>query len=372
MPTNTSPKPGLTARIYGNRKKWSRLIIGVDYYNYGFDQQFYDTPIPTSELDEVMMGAGMYDEVFISVDDTIDEKQEKPAQWTLKTIMDANFNNNLEAGSINGSGHKVTKLQCYRREYLSTDTSWQLVANFDYDSHYNLYTVIDRFIENEKTYEYSIVPLANDIMGDILIGPPVKSEFSGVFISDIDTNFAMNVDLSYSDLTYNTSMSQAVPLNGQFPIVSFGNANYRTGSISFLPLTPQQEFGYESKIDAHAELLNRNNVINFLNNGKAKVIRRDDGDILVVATSNVKTAPKAEGLESISNVTFDFVEIGKLDYNTMEKGGLISSAGKSVYTYDDDGNIVWNQEGVAEDGSKAGIERYRNSFTPVPIKRGVS
>lgn len=348
------------------------MIIGVDYFNYGFDQQYYDTAIPTSELDELMMGAGMYDELFVSVDDTIDEKQEKPAQWTLKTIMDAEFNNSLEAGSINGSGHVVTKIQCYRREYRSTDTEWQLVAQFDYDDHYNLYTVIDRFIENNKTYEYCIVPLAKEIMGDVLIGPPVHSKYSGTYISDIDTNYSMNVDFKFSDLTYNGNMSKSVPLNGQFPIVSFGNANYRTGSITFLPLTPQQEFGYSSEINAHDEFINRQNVINFLNNGKAKVIRREDGDIIVVATNNVRTTAKAEGLDAISNVTFDFVEIGALDYNTMDKSGLISSAGKAVYTYDDDGNIVWNQEYQAEDGSKGALERYRNSFTPVPIRRAVS
>ena len=55
----------------------------------------------------------------------------------------------------------------------------------------------------------------------------------------------------------------------------------------------------------------------------------------------------------------------------MDKSGLISSAGKAIYTYDDDGNIVWNQETQAEDGSKSALERYRNSFTPYPIRRAV-
>lgn len=344
------------------------MIIGVDYYGYGFDQQYYDTPIPTSELDEVTMGGGMYDEFFLSVDTEIDESPTKPKDWQLKTLMDATFNNSLEAGSIKNAGHIITGLQCYRREYRNTNNEWQLVAQFDYDSKYNLYTVIDRFIENNKTYEYSIVPLSHEIMGDILIGKPITSEFSGTYISDIDNNFSMNLDFSFADLTYNTNMSKSVPLNGQYPIVTFGNANYRTGSATFLPLTPQQEFGYSSEIDEHQEFLNRTNVINFLNNGQAKVIRRDDGDTFVVATTNVRTSPKAIGLEAISTVTFDFVEIGALDYNTMEKSGLISSAGKSVYTYDDNGNIVWNQEQEVLDGSIMSRRRYRNSFAEAGVK----
>lgn len=345
------------------------MIIGVDYFDYGFDQQYYDTPIPTSELDEVEMGAGMYDEVYVSLDTEQSKEQEKPSTWNLKTIMDAEFNNNLEAGSIDGSSHIVTNIQCYRREYANANDDWKLISQFEYDNNYNVYTVIDRFIENNKTYEYAIVPLAKQIMGETLIGPPIKADFDGTFISDIDTNIPMNVDFKFSDLTYNTNMSKSVPLNGQFPIVSFGNANYRTGSITFLPLTPQQEFGYSSEINKLDEFRNRQSVIDFLDNGRAKVIRRDDGDVMVVATTNVRTSAKAEGLDAISTVTFDFVEIGGLDYNTMDKSGLISSAGKSVYTYDEDGNIVWNQETQAKDGSAKGERRYRNSFETMNDRR---
>ena len=37
----------------------------MDYYGYGFDSQYYDTPLPTAELDEVIIGAGMYDEMYV-------------------------------------------------------------------------------------------------------------------------------------------------------------------------------------------------------------------------------------------------------------------------------------------------------------------
>ena len=337
------------------------MIIGVDYYGYGFDQQYYDTPIPTSELDEVTLGAGLYDELFISVDTTIDDSQTKPSQWTLKTIMDAEFNNGLEAGSINGKNHLVTQIQCYRREYMQQNSEWQLVAQFDYDDRYNIYTVIDRFIENNKTYEYCVVPLAKEIQGDKLLGAPIQAEFNGMFISDLESNYSININFSFSDLTYNTNMNTSVPLNGEFPIVSYGNANYRTGSASFLPLTPQQEFGYTSQINAYDEFKNRKNVIDFLNNGKAKVIRREDGDVMVVATNNVKTTAISESLDSISTVTFDFTEIGKLDYNTMEKAGLIADAGKSLYTYDEYGNIRFTQE-PDDSGAETDLERERQTY----------
>lgn len=338
------------------------LIIGLDFFGYGFDQQYFNTALPTSELDEVTIGAGMYDELFVSVDETMQADQNIPDDWTLMTVMDADFNNSLEAGSIDGDGRVVTDIQCYRREYASTNNAWQLVAQFPYDSNYNLYTVVDRFIENHKTYEYCVIPLSHEIMGEMLINKePVTSEFEGMFISDIDANYSMNIDFQFADLTYNTNMATSVPLNGKYPIISFGNAEYRTGSATFLPLTPQQEFGYSSEINAHDEFVNRQNIIKFLNNGKAKVIRREDGDVIVCATTNVKTTAKSEALDAISTVTFDFTEIGGLDYNTMEKAGLIASAGKSVYTYDDEGGIKWNSE-YNNDGAR---RRYENSFDQV-------
>lgn len=327
------------------------MIIGVSIYNLGFDGLFYDTGIPTSELDEVTMGAGMYDELYVTVDDETDSEQTKPDLWNLKTIMDANFNNTLEAGSINGGGHHVIKVQVYRREYENPASDWLLISQFNYDPKYNLYTVVDRFIENYKKYEYAIVPLSKDVMGEMLISKPIKAKFKGTFISDVQDNYSMLINLQFSDLTYNNNMSKSVPLNGKYPIVTYGNANYRTGSVKFLPLTPEQEFGYASEIDAHAEFANRQKIINFLSNGQAKVIRRDDGDVIVVATNNVRTEPISESLDELSNVTFDFTEIGGLDYDTLEKGGLISNAGKSVYTYDDAGNIVWNSERI-NDGAR--------------------
>lgn len=322
------------------------MIIGVDYYGNGFDQQYYDTALPTNELDEITIGAGMYDELFISVDPKMENDKKVPEQWHEYTIMDADFNSDLEAGSIDGKGHIVTQIEFYRREHAVTDSEWQLVAQFPYDENYNLYTVVDRFVENHKTYEYAVVPLAKETMGKMLYSNAIGSEFTGTFISNLDANYPMNLEFEFSDLTYNTNMAQVVPLNGQFPIVSFGNANYRTGSITFLPITPQQEYGYTSEINEHNEFTLRKDIINFLQDGKAKVIRRDDGDVIVCVTSNVVTTPLADGLDHISTITFDFVEIGELDYNTMDKSGLIASAGKSVYTYGDEyaGDIDYNSE----------------------------
>lgn len=334
------------------------MIIGVDCFGYGWSGTFYDTPIPTAEIDEVRINEGLYDELFVTVDTKIGDKPERPDKWYIKTIMDAKFNNSIEAGTIDGGEHIVDNIQVFRREYRSVDTNWQLVAQFPYEQKYNMYTIIDRFIENGKTYEYAIVPLAKDIMGDVTISEPIYSEFNGTYISDLDSNYEMNLDFKFGDMTHNKNSAVTVPLNSEFPIVTFGSQNYRSGNITFLPLTKAQELGMRNKVDAKEELANRKRIVEFLNNGNPKVIRRDDGDVLVVATNDIKETPKSESVDAISNLTFNFTEIGKLDYDTMDKAGLIAGAGKSIYTFDEFGEVVWDNERVNEDARRS----YRNSF----------
>lgn len=336
------------------------MIIGVTFYGSSFAGNVYDTAIPTSEIDEVTLNTGMYDELYVTVDTSITKEDVKPTGWAIKNIMNAKFNNSLEAGAIDGSGHTVTGIQLYRRAYM-VDNEWTLMAEFPYDPDYNVYTVVDRFIENGKSYEYAIVPIADKVIGDTTVSPPVNAKFDGTFISDIERNFKMEANLDFGEYTYNKNMNQSNPLNGSYPIVTFGNQNYRSGSVKFLPLTHEQMLGYANKIDTIAERLNREQIIGFLNNGQAKVIRNDNGDMIVCATSGVKTNQLSEKLPHLSNVSFDFVEIGTLDYETMDKAGLIAQAGRSLYTYDDFGEIVWSNQRINESARR----KYRNSFAEV-------
>lgn len=343
------------------------MIIGHTWFGQGMEGNYYDTAIPTEGIDEVWIGEGMYDELYATVDTSITKDNVLPGGWTTTTIIDAKFNNNIEAGSINVHGHVVTKIQCYRREYQSTNTEWSLVAQWDYDKNYNTYSIIDRFVENGKTYEYAIVPVADTVMGDMVRSETIKVNYQGTFISDIDHNYAMNVNFKFGDMKYNKNTSVQGTLSGQYPIATQGRQNYRTGTATFLPLTPALEFGATNEIDEHAELLNRQEVINFLNNGKVKVIRRDDGDMLVVATNDVTLAPLSDNMDLLSNVTFSFTEIGALDYETMDKSGLIAGASKTSYSYDENGDVIWD---TTDSTNADARRRYRNSFAMLANKAG--
>lgn len=336
------------------REAVSRMIIGATFFGdkRDWNSLYYDTPIPTAELDELTIYQGMYDELFITVDTETNDSPEKPTQWQIKTIMDAEFNNSIEAGSIDGKGHTITDIQIYRREYQAKNAGWDLVAQFPYVQEYNIYTVIDRFIENDKVYEYAVVPLSYQLMGDMTLSIPVESKFNETFITDLDNNYPMRYNLRMTDVTYNKNVSTALPLNAQFPIVTFGKQNYRTGGLSFRPITPRLEEGLDKTINAQSELKMRKQIINWLNDGKAKVLRREDGDMIVIAVDTITTTPISDSIEQIQDVGFNFTEIGKLDYTTKEHSGLIARAQMSVFSYDDYGNVVWSDERINEDARR--------------------
>lgn len=316
------------------------MIIGYDFFGLDFSGNIYDTAIPTSGLDELTLGAGIYDELFISVDTTIDGSDTRPKKWMLKNIMHSKFQNDLEAGTLDADGHIITSIQIYRRKYM-VDNNWLLMGEFPLDEDYNVYTLLDRLTQNDTIYEYSVVPVANDVIGEVSVSDPVKANFEGIYISDLENNVKMEYDLNLGDVDYNNNTSTINPLNGKYPIVINGNQRYRSGSINFTPLSENQITLGGTTIKPKEEADVRRHITDFLQNNSAKVIRKDDGDIFVVATSNIKSQSKNGKLVDIHEVSFDYTEIGDMNYETMSKGGLIGSAAKSKYTFDENGEIVW-------------------------------
>lgn len=321
------------------------MIIDYNYFGVGLHGNVFDTAISTAELDEVTMGAGLWDELFISVDTKIGQEMLKPKNWQLKTIMDAKFKGSLEAGSLGADGHVVTKIQLYRRDINKTN-EWLLVGMWDYDEDFNVYSFVDRLAENQANYEYAILPVADKILGDLTqTNRSVHVEYDGVFISDLQNNFKVEYDLKKDAVTHVKNYSEMQTLNGRYPIVVSGNQNYRTSSMSFLPLTDEQVNSRGTKINGRSERELRESIVNFLQKGGAKVIRNSNGDMTVAAVHSVTETPREGNLEDLSDISFNYVEIGELEYETMSKGGLIGSAGKSKYTFDEDGEIIWNNGG---------------------------
>lgn len=317
------------------------MIIGYDFFGLGVNGNVFDTAIPTSQIDELKMGAGIYDELFISVDTDIDSSNVKPTTWAIKNIMHAKFQEDLEGGTLDADGHIINRIQVYRKP-VSKAKGWLLIGQFDYSIDFNAYAFTDITAENGVTYEYAIVPVANTILGSMTTSQPVKAEYEGVFISDLKSNYKMELDLEVGAITYNRNMAVMTPLNGAHPVVTYGNQNYRSGNIKFLEVSKEQRDSGGKKIDGRKEYEVRSSIVNFLNNGVSKIIRNDNGEVMVIATSGVKSTPKKGALQNIHDLEFNFIELGELSYSTLSRAGLIGDAVAFNYSFDEDGEIIWD------------------------------
>lgn len=324
------------------------MIVGYSFFtevdpNTGYDlNNMFDTAIPTSQLTTWSFNYGVFDEAYMSLDTTKTNDGIRPDTWEIKNIAHMKFENDLEAGSLDADNHVITKIQIYRRVWGNDDNDWILVGEFPYDKDFNTYSFVDITAKSGVFYEYANVPVADNVIGEIQMSEPVKVDYKGVFISDLQHNYRLEYDFELGDVSYNRNSGIHKPLNSRFPVVTYGNQNYRTGSISFLPISQEQIDSGGKEINNTVEYEVRDKVTEFLNNGKSKVIRNDNGDITIVAINSVKSTPKDKNILDIHNVEFDYTEIGKVESGSLSTTGLVGSVTKSNYRFDENGEIYWD------------------------------
>jgi hypothetical protein len=315
------------------------VIIGYNFFGFEFGGCVWDTPVCTDMLDELQLNEGVYDEAYINLDTNIVDNTDKPTNWTLTTIMDAKFTGDLDAGSVGADGFKITHIQMLRS--IVGTYNWDAVAQFEYNEDYNVYDYVDRYVQNGAVYQYAVIPVANEVLGDKLISDPIKAEYEGIFLTDKKENRRFEYDITLGDINYNTLSSLNQPINSKFPIVVFGNSKYRSGHLSVLPLSRETIALAGNGLDKLAEQVNRQEWIDFINNGKAKVLRMDNGVLMLVVTQNAVASHK-EGdlLRDLATISFDFVEIGEVNFNNLLKNDLIPTAYLQKSTFDDNGGII--------------------------------
>ncbi len=317
------------------------MIVGYNFFGYQ-EGCVWDTPICTDMLDELEMREGVYDEVYINLDTTIPDNTAKPTFWTFTTIMNSKFTGDLDAGSIGAEGFHVTHIQLYRTVYGTN--KWEVIGQFEYNEDFNVYDYVDRYVQNGSLYQYAGVPVANEVLGDKLISDTILVSYEGIFVTDKKENRRLEYDINLGDMTHNTESALNQPINSQFPIVVFGQSKYRSGTLTTLPLSRETIALNGDGIDKIAEQIHRQEWVDLLNNGRAKVLRMDNGIIMLIVTQNVIVAHKQEdGLRNLATISFDYTEIGELDFGRMIKNDLIPAEHASKMVYDDFGGIVSEQ-----------------------------
>lgn len=302
-----------------------------------------------NNLEEIKLRNGSFDHLHLeagrsAMGNNFLEHQGRQYLFSMRTIILMRFQGTFEGGSIEANDYTITSVQMARRVFNS-NSDWETINHFPYDPEKNLYTTNDRSPLSEIEYEYAFLPIAHEWIGRPVESPPVMVRYTDMFLTDAYQNIAVRYNINIGPIQNNSVMGTLVPLNGQFPIVSFGNSNYRTGAITFMPLSRQTIDRHGASVDRNAEYINRRAIVNWLMNGQAKIFRMGNVNYLVVTHDIVET-PVAGGITPLTEVTMNYTEVGELNFNNMVTNGLLAEVDPANLTFDENGNIIIIQGGV--------------------------
>ena len=314
------------------------MIIGHNFFGHEHGGCVWDTPVCTDMMDELIVREGTYDHITVDLNTKITDSTVKDTGWDLTTVLNAGFTGDLDAGSIGADGFTITDIMMYRS--IAGTEKWEAVSEFKYDEEFNLYEYIDRYVQNGTDYMYALVPVANNVQGDMLKSDEVSVKYEGIFLTDKYDNKRLEFDIELGDITHNTGSAVMNPIDSVYPLIISNKTKYRSGTLSTLPLSKATLGLYGADIDSMAEQKNRDRWVDFLTNGKAKVLRMDNGTSILVYTANPIETHKEGRLRDLASLSFEYTEVGALNYQNMLKNDLIPEPILSRTTFNDDGGII--------------------------------
>lgn len=179
---------------------------------------------------------------------------------------------------------------------------------------YYYYTLrfIDNLLEDGADYEYIVLLKNNNIVKQVnlLDDNTLYSQFEGTYIGDKENRFHFILNSSIGSVEYKVSNGVLEPLENQYPISSYGELNYRSGSFSAIIISGQQAQSSIS-INKGREIELKKIFIEWLTNGQPKILQLESGELIIISiTGNPKLT---KDVTFIDVVDFSWVESAEIN-----------------------------------------------------------
>ena len=269
----------------------------------------------SDEFTSVIIGNGVFDHMNITTDTTITYSNVIP-EWNDKDVLNIKFDGDLTNGSPN-----YTKLVLKRKD--ATLLNWMNLSEIDVS--YNVPTFInfdDSFIPTGVEQQYALVVYVDDIPSEFHT-VEITPTWSKYFLSDKNNKFVLNYAVIYSGQVQNIQNGVFMPIGATYPmVIQNGEGNYTSGSIQFKVLGYQYEI--DKRLDRISITKQKEDILKFLTNGKAKCLTDFNGNIYILKVVNSpQISYDANWGNGIPTISFDWVEQGKYnDYDSMLELGL--------------------------------------------------
>lgn len=296
-------------------------------YNFFSDENALDSaPSNVDNITSTQLTNAIFDHFNITRNTDTPFSTTIPTEWDYDTILDADFEGNLNGGNVDFLIDQISAVKIKRREKGSFN--WLTLKTIPIANLEDLTFVFNDFLNRYGIeYEYALVPILNDIEGNYIIDS-IFSKFNGVFIGDSQQTFKFLYDVQYGTNARNQQTGIFQPLGKQYPIiVANGLLSYESGTVSGAILN--DEFETSGVIDP-VSIVNKKTVIkNFLTDKKAKILKDWNGNIwLCMITDNVQVTYRSGSGMKIPQAQFNWVQIGDANNQSdLYNNGVIDESG---------------------------------------------
>jgi hypothetical protein len=279
-------------------------------------------------LSNVRLDNGIVRDWYVTHDVSQQTYLDTLPEWDNYTIMRATFDDNLRAGNVDWLLGSVNRIKIKRRK-VGANEPWITLYVQPIETEYDLsFYYRDYYCPSGYQFEYAMVPCVNDDE-QTYFTTIVKTYFDGIFISDKDKTMKLYSNYLIGQSMDNILIGQLQPYNQIYPIIIKNpNVQFRTITIQgdVLGLNNETCQTFELTQETRPIIVDQKREWDkFLCNGKAKIIKDWNGNILL---GKITTAPSYTYDQTSGNgkptMTFGATEVGEYDNQWyMYNHGLI-------------------------------------------------
>lgn len=280
------------------------FILGS--FTLGAAPGHYLTPFTNIEgINSLQIQNALFDELFVTKDLTFTPLSSYPASWTQATVLHGKYEEgNLSIGNIDFAVNNTTDIVVKRREKGSF--TWQNIFHKKIEDTADFeFSFYDRYARSGTAYEYGMSQIYGNIEGNVVISEAF-SQFDGYFLMEKEQLFHLMLNLTM-ERQKNAPRAYLAGLNKKYPsTVITSKANYYTGSASAVLFEYQPELCGFCTEDAWAY---RDQFMEFLTNGKPKVMKSFTGQIYLI---NVDNGPADSSSDhwNLPGTSFSWIQVG--------------------------------------------------------------
>ena len=288
------------------------------------DGDILTPPVEIKNINSIKIQNGIFDEVFGTADIESEYSTDIPSEWDYNTILHALFENNLMAGNVGYVVSEVSALRVKHREQGTYNwiTLFEIPINDISDFNFD---VLDQYCRSGVIYEFCVVPVINGIEGNSPINS-IESKFDGIFIIEKDLSYSTNFETEISDVTHNQQVASVLPIGSRYPYhIKNALTNYDSGTVKGFFVEVNTNTG---DINIDNGFRYRKSFIDFLFNGKPKIIKTGEGQIWMCSITGSPVESPVNGYKKFIVTTFNFEEIGSVfDQDDMYNHGFVDTLG---------------------------------------------